>query len=90
VHDLVADLPGSDVSGPAHDARGAQVAFSSGEVRALPVAGAAPPQEHLLGAVVAGEDDKGVVRDPQLVEQVEQRPEVGVELQETVGLFALP
>ena len=58
VHDVVADLPGADVAGPAHDAGCPQIALPAGELRAFPVAGGAAPRQHLLGAVVAGEHDR--------------------------------
>jgi hypothetical protein len=84
VHDLVADHTGSNVAGPAGDARRAQVALAAGEVRALPVAGRSAPQEGLFGAVVAGKYDEGLVFHPELVEQVEEGAEIGVELEQAV------
>jgi hypothetical protein len=44
-----------------------------------------PPQQHLLGAVITGEDHQRVAREVQQVEQVEQCPEVGVEFEQAVG-----
>jgi hypothetical protein len=77
------------VTRPSDHARRAEIALPAGEVRPLPVAGRAPPQKHLLGPVVPGENHHCVLGDPELVEQVEQRPEVGVELQQAVGPIPL-
>jgi len=41
------------------------------------------------GPFVAGEDHQGVLRDLQLLQQVEQRAEVGVQLEQAVGPIAL-
>lgn len=75
--------------GPADDAGCAEVALAAGEVGAFPVAGRAAPEQDVLGAVVAREDDQCVACDRELVEQVEQRAEVGVELEQAVGPVAL-
>src|SRR5215470_374202 len=63
VHDPIAGSSAMDVPGPAHDARCPQVPFAAREVRPLPVAGRATPQQHVLGAVVAREHDQRVVLD---------------------------
>lgn len=89
VHDLVADSVLGDVPGPAHDAGGAEVALAAGEVRALPVAGRAAPEHDVLRAVITGEHDERVVRDPELVEEIEQHAEIAVELKQAVSPVAL-
>jgi hypothetical protein len=89
VHDLVAFAAGRDAAGPADQARGAQVALPAGEIGALPVAGGAAPQQHIFGAVVAGEHHHGVASDAELLQQVQQPAEVGVQLQQAVGPVAL-
>ncbi len=66
-----------------------EVALTAGEVRALQVAGRAAPEHDVLGSVVAGEHDERVVRDPELVEEVEKHTEVAVELKQAVSPVAL-
>ena len=61
----------------------------AGEVGALPISRGAPPQQHLLRAVIAGEYHQSAARKVQLVEQVEQDPEVGVEFEQAVGPVTL-
>jgi hypothetical protein len=63
MHDLVAGYPGRDLARSTRDARGAQIAFSASEIRPPPITGAAPPQQCILGSVVAGEDDERVLDD---------------------------
>ena len=90
VHDVVAAASGEDVAWPAGDARCAEVAFAAGEVGALPEPGCTAPQQDVLGAVVTGEHHKGVVGQVELVEEVEKRAEIGVQLEEAVGPVPLP
>jgi hypothetical protein len=74
---------------PAHDARRAQIAFPASEIGTLPVPRRAPPQQHFLRAVVTGQDHERVAREAEFVEQIQQRPEVGVESEQAVGPIAL-
>ncbi len=89
VHDVVADPAAGNLPGPAHDARGPQVALVTGEVGALPKTRCAAPQQHVLRAVVASEHDDRVPAHPELVNEVQQCPEVSVELNQAVGPVAL-
>ena len=71
VHDFVADLASLDVSRPPGSTRCSEVSFTAGEVGAFPVSGGTSPGDYFFRAVVAREDGHGVVRNVELVQQVE-------------------
>ena len=71
VHDFVAHLASLDVSRPPGSTRCCEVSFTAGELGAFPVPGGASPGEYFFRAVVAREDGHDVVRNVELVQQVE-------------------
>ena len=84
-HHVVDDRAGFDVAGPTHQLRDAEAALRGQAFFTLEGMIAALRPGELLGAVVRGPDDDGVVGDLQFVELVEQYTRHIVELGHAVG-----
>src|SRR5581483_7382208 len=80
---------GLDLAGPADEERRADAAFGGGEVRTVEEAAGAATREMILGAVIAAEDDDGVLADAELIDLVEQHAEIVIEHQQAVAPFAV-
>ena len=77
---LVLDRARLDVARPANDQRRAHAAFPGGQLAALEGRGAAVGEGDVLGAVVGGEDDDGVVELAHVLEFLEDVADVVVHL----------
>src|SRR5262245_48137548 len=67
-----------------------QRAFHAGEVEPLPEPSSTAMQQHFLVTVVPGELHDGVVARTKRVDLVEQRTEVTIEFERTIGPVPLP
>src|SRR5262245_2039526 len=79
----IADITGTLFTG---SLRHAVTAFPVGGLLATERRRTAVGPSHYLGAVVGGEDDNGIVGDAEIVEPLEQLPNIAVELDHYVGI----
>ena len=86
---VIVDGVGLDYARPANNRRHTIPAFPIGRLLAAERRRAAVRPTHDLGAVVGREDDDGVVGDAEIVELLEQLPDIAVELDHTVGIDAV-
>ena len=89
MNDFVAYALGRNFSGPAHQEGDANSPFERREILASPRAGPAIPGACVFGAVVAGENDDGVLFDPGFVNRGEYLPDVVIHFCEHVGPVAV-
>lgn len=73
---------------PAHHADGAEGPFQCGEVVAAPESGRAMVTFDLLGSIVAGPNDDGVVADAELVNLIYDSACVSIDLREYIRVVA--
>ncbi len=89
VNDFVANAASGDFARPAKDERSAERGLHCSEVGAAPGTAVAFPWIGCLGAVVAGEDDDGVVFDASSLDRIEDLAGAVVHLSEAVGPVAV-
>ena len=86
---LITDTTWLDMAWPPNHERNTQRALHSSEVRTTPWPAPTTPWKNVLGPVVRGDDDDRVVAGFEFVQQIQQRPDTRVDLDERVCKVAV-